>query len=349
VKNIFIYLILSLVLLSCKKYKEKHNNVTTFTASSNTVDFSSAGRVDFNASFSHSTNWTLTITGEQSGAVSTFTGTSSSFQNIEWKGYSDNQSYFMQNEKAIAVLTFDGRPSGAILMITITNVPEFKTNGCFASYGDFETPSKVIGYIDAGGMTHYSYYWAEFNFPMPIANETQGIDSIAIDRNGSKIDAVQGNNYYYIKGVGAQPEFVSGLQYYAQFVPTISTTIPADPSRVWVNFYLYGSGDENAEVDVEYQEADADGSTPYYQGSDDDTWVAHITLKHKGWKLFSVRYSDLIVSSNAALGGSGNHIMEPNKIVSFSTELLKKTNSNAVVEMYFDYPIITVDGPFKPF
>ncbi len=81
---------------------------------------------------------------------------------------------------------------------------------------------------------------------------------------------------------------------------------------------------------------------------DDDAFVAKITLNHKGWKLFSFKYSSLLPSINAAFGGSGNKIMEPNRVTILNLVLTKKSDPDSPVELYFDHPIFTVGGPFDP-
>ncbi|HSZ24380.1 MAG TPA: hypothetical protein VK766_01610, partial [Cytophagaceae bacterium] len=70
--------------------------------------------------------------------------------------------------------------------------------------------------------------------------------------------------------------------------------------------------------------------------------------KHRGWQLFSCRYSDLVISPQALYGGSGNHIYEPASILSFELVLIKLVNANSPIEVYVDYPTITIGGPFVP-
>jgi hypothetical protein len=349
-KPIFLFSLLLLVLLGCHK-KKKHTgepatspiiSVSSFTATPITIDFlAKTDGVFFNASFTTIVTWVLTIKGNQSGAVHTISGTGESLTNIEWKGDHDYWLFFSAGETVTATLSFPTNPATVSLDLNIVNVPNYAMSGSQkALYGDFETPSKVLPIPPST----YSAYWASFNFPNSIPNESQGIDSIALDYTGNAVPSIQGKNYYYIKGLGAQAQFVSGLQYFG----ALSPALPATPENIWVNLYVYGTGDANAALDLEYQESDIDGSTPGYQGEDDDAWVTHLTLNHKGWKLLSFKYSDLVPSANKDFGGSGNKIYEPNRLVSFDFIVLKKSNPNAPVEVYFDYPIITVGGPFKP-
>ncbi|MBX9850931.1 MAG: hypothetical protein K2X86_04150 [Cytophagaceae bacterium] len=312
--------------------------VTAFTATPSSVDFTS-GTVAFNASFTHSVTWILTIRGEVSGAVYETKGIGNGFSNLIWKGTHTGVIFFRKGENAVATLSFYGTSLTASSTVNIVNVRNFAAYGYLPLYGDFEN------FINAsyGPPIVYSPYWAHFNFPNPIPNVEQGADSNLLDYNGNIVPSVQGKQYYYIRGLGNQQVFVSGVQSHSN-----PPSLPATPDNVWVNMYIYGTGDPNAGVEIEYQEDDIDGDAAGYQGDDDDAFVARITLDHKGWKLFSFQYSKLTPSLNAAFGGSGNKIHEPDRIKSFDLVLVKKTNPNSPIEVYFDFPIITVGGPFDP-
>ncbi len=349
-KQLFKFSIVMMVLLACHRdsvnfigpaYISAPDGfaVTSFTSSTTSIDFT-AGTVNFNAAFTSKVSWILTIKGQQSGAVHVVTGIANGFSNIVWTGKNDEVTLFRSGETAIATLSFYGTSLAPSIAITILVAPDYTTYGSYAKYGDFETPSQVI----PTPPNHYSPYFASFNFPTPIPNESQGIDSMAIDYHGNPVPSVQGRKYYYIKGLGNQSVFVSGLQYIGGITPSL----PPDPNNVWVNLYIYGTGDPNAMVTLDYQETDGTGNPYQYEPAKDDAYVATITLSHKGWKLFSFKYSDLPASTDPNFGGSGNKIHEPNLLVSYDLVLLKGSNPNSPVEVYFDYPIITVGGPFKP-
>jgi hypothetical protein len=301
-------------------------NVTAFSGTPSPVDFMSS-IVKFNSTFTHSVSWTLTIKGQKSGAFRQIKGISKGFTNVRWNGSHDGIAFFRKGEQATATLSFYGTTYTSAITIDITDVPDFTLCGQFPQNGDFEDTSKI----------HFPN-WARFN----VAE--QGVDSMAIDYNGNVVPAIQGKKYYYIKGLGTQAVFVDGIQYVGPMMPAL----PATPDNVWVNMFIYGTGNANTAVDIEYQEADADGTNFGYTGTDDDAFVAHITVDHVGWKLFSFKYSSLVPSANANFGGSGNKIHEPSTLMSFDLVLLKKSDPNSPVEVYFDYPIITVGGPFKP-
>ncbi len=347
-KHLFSFSILVLLLFSCSREKTDYLGpsyisapqgfgVTSFTATPSPVDFT-VNPVLLNATFTNSVSWTLTIRGQKSGAIFERKGISNGLSNEEWTGTHDGIFFFRKGETAIATLSFFGTDLTYSVPVIITKPRNFASYGQFPLVGDFENPLLVEPQPPA-----YSPYWASFNYPTAIPNVVQGVDSVAIDYQGNSVPSVEGSKYYYIKGKGDQQVFVSGIQYFGALTPVL----PATPDNIWVNMYVYGTGDKNTAIELEYQESDIDGY-PGYQGYDDDAFVAHINIEHKGWKLFSFKYSSLYPSLNADFGGSGNKIHEPNRLRSFVMVLLKRSNPDAPVEVYVDYPIITVGGPFNP-
>jgi hypothetical protein len=316
--------------------------ITAFTTSAippTGVDFVFA-KVTFNASFSANVTWFLTIVGQQSGAVYQVSGTGNGFTNIIWGGSHTSLFFFHTGETATATLSFMGSSLTSSKDILIKRQASFNTCGTYPKNADFETPVQVLP---------PSGNWASFNYPAgTIVNVEQGITGIdstkfSGDRFGNKIPAVQGRNFYYIRGFGDSPSFVSGLMYLSGAATPITS---ADPNNVWFNVYIYGSGDLNAGLDMEFHEADF--LHVGYDAKVDDSWIYHLELKHTGWKLFSFKYADLTISTNPDLGGHGNKIMEPNRFRQVAFVLLKKLNPNAPVEVFIDYPIFTYGAPFKP-
>ena len=303
--------------------------VTSFTATPPSVNFTS-GTVAFNATFTHTVSWTLTITGQQSGAVYQIDGISNGLTNVVWTGVHNGAAFFRTGETATATLSFFGTSLTSSTTVNITQAPDYTTCGQFPTGGDFEAPSQIIPFNA----------W----YPFGGANVEMGVDSVAVDYGGNPVPSVQGEKYYFIRGLGTQQVFVSGIQYGGALLPAL----PDDADNVWINMYIYGTGDPNTAIELEYQEEDFDGTALGYSGTDDDAFVAKITADHKGWKLFSFQYSKLVPSLNANFGGSGNKIHEPDRLRSFDLILLKKSNPDSPVEVYFDYPIITVGGPFVP-
>lgn len=298
--------------------------VTAFAASSDSANFDSDA-VDFAATFSDPVSWTLTIEGAASGAKKSFNGLSD-VVDITWQGGHDGTYFFRQGEAVTATLSFLGTDKAETLNLDLGATADLTIGSVFPKSGNFEVDAE----IDFPS-------WARFNVT------EQGVDSMARDRNGSLVKPVEGKGYYYIKGIGGDPVFVDGIQYLGPW-----SDIPADPDSVYFNIFLYGSEDPNATLVIELQEEDEDGIKAGYQGQDDDAFVTEVNLTHKGWKMFTFRYSDLTPSVNADFGGSGNKTMEPDRMKGIVLVLLKIQDPSSEVEVFFDYPIITFGGPFNP-
>ncbi len=348
-KALFKFSVLLILLAACKREKLDYIGpayvsaplgfeVTSFTSSLSSVDFTSDS-IKINAVFSSEVSWKLSITGQTSGAVYELSGISSGLKNMDWKGGNTGVFFFRTGENVVATLSFYGTELSSSITIKIITARDFRINNRFLPYGDFENPLKIN---DANN-------WHAFNNTTPpIPNVVQGVDSMAIDYNGNIVPSVQGKNYYFIKGVGNQSVFVSGVSYTRNSGgPLFNNTLPATPDNIWVNIYIYGTGDANIAVDLEYKEDDT-GIVDAYDPKHDDAFVAHLTLNHKGWKLFSFKYSDLVPSTTSGFGDKGNKIHEPERLVTWDLVLMKKSNPDSPVEVYFDYPIVTVGGPFNP-
>lgn len=336
-----IGLLSTLLLLSCNRKDADYIgpafvgvpdgfNVTGFSATPSPVDFTTDSVV-FSATFSHKVSFILRIVGNQSGAVREFRGLADNLNinNANWKGFHDGLTYFRVGEDATATLSFFGTSDTYTTTISISVVRDFTSCGTFPQDADFETPANIVG-----------PNWVPFN----SAGATQGVGATEVDYNGKTVTPVQGSNYYYIRGQGVQNEFVDGIRYDGPLNPAL----PANPDNVWVNVYVYGTGDPNLQINFEMKEADFDGGTAGYQDNEDDSMVATIFADHSGWKLFSFKYSNLSPSLAASFGGSGNKIYEPDRVVGVQVGLLKAVDPNSPVEVYFDFPIITVGGPYVP-
>ena len=68
-----------------------------------------------------------------------------------------------------------------------------------------------------------------------------------------------------------------------------------------------------------YEDDDQNG---FWSQSEEDMLFYEFLVDWNGWKMISVKYSDLEISSNPTSGGSGNKIREPNKISKVRTLLL---------------------------
>jgi hypothetical protein len=342
-------------------------NVSALTPSMTTINFTPPyENVKYNAKFSSSVSWKLTITGQTSGAVHVIEGTSANLSNVIWRGQMDGAQFFKVGEVAEATLSFYGTSLTTSANVTITGVPSYVHCGSQAPGATFDSPS---GTLPATGWNGFNKApnpkipnGAYSTFITTIVNVKQGVavsggtgdNALQSDRNGNLVVAPEGAGYYYIKGLGDQSAYVSGIGFgtylpttYDQFHNYLKSYSPND---IWVNVYLYGSGDANAEAQLEFQECKKclSVTTAGPMAYTDNYWEAYVPLTHIGWKLFSFKYSELTLSTNKSNGGSGDGIQQPGNLWGYDVTLQKVSNPNSPVELFMDYPIITVGGPFKP-
>ncbi len=290
----------------------------SFMASKASVDFSGGtDSISFHASFSHEVSWIVTLTGQTSGAEMVIEGLSSSIDGsncVWWTGGHTGTFFFEDGETVTATLSF----LGSSLNISDSFV--------LTAGRDWSTKANLILPNNNGFELNFTG-WFEYNAPL---NEIVTVPS-----------AVEGTNCVYIFGNGA-PDFVTGIG----TPPGTFAGVPADPDSVYVNLYVYGTGNPNAFVSYQFKEADKDEADLNYGDATDDAWEARITLDFTGWKLFSFKYSQLTASEAADFGGSGNKVHEPDRIKVIQVGL--QTTLSQYAEVYFDYPTITINGPFDP-
>ena len=271
-------------------------------------DFGAGDSVYFVGNFEKLTTVSIEITGRVSGAVKKIQLNADELNqnNSIWFGGSSTLIGF-QKELCDVQISFVGTEiiiKREIEIVGITNFDHKNTIGLESN--GFETNSS-----------------SEF-----FKNCTKVDDFIAAQGNVSVKVPYEVNNPYLFLG---EDNLGSGNFY----------NLPIDPKRVWFNIYVFGTGDANARMFIEFKEADQDNLA--YQNGRDDGVQAFIPLSHQGWQLFSFRYSDLGFSSVSAFGGSGNKTHEPAKI-QMTTYNFENNGGEGV--FYFDLPIYTIDHPF---
>ena len=99
-------------------------------------------------------------------------------------------------------------------------------------------------------------------------------------------------------------------------------TLNANPDNVYFNMMIKGdstlspTNEANSLFKLEfYEDENQDG---YYDQNTEDRLEVEFDVNWNGWKMYSVKYSDLILAWNSG----GNAIREPNKILKFRTLLL---------------------------
>ncbi|MBX9853118.1 MAG: hypothetical protein K2X86_15350 [Cytophagaceae bacterium] len=321
--------------------------VSSYTVGNPTVNFSvpANNKDTFYAAFSHEVSWSIILTGRQSGAVKTITGTSQTIDGSNpawlWDGSHDGLYFFIKNEVVDAKITFLGSNLEYTDSVTVTGTKVFKD----IVVTDFETTAGFISYNDAPGGDN----------PSSAATITDGATMADGEIFKKSVQGIK-SFYWYSNDGGPRPNFFGGGG--ARSVTTFRAQFPNDPDSLYLNVYIYGKGDPNSRLNFGAREDDNDtdvdvgpplvnyNATTHAPKSDDEFQV-QITLDHVGWKLFSFKYSDLTPSASKDNGGNGNGVKEPKRITDITFGLISSPKGN-FVEAIVDFPVITFGGPFDP-
>lgn len=324
-KTFNIALLSALILSSvgCREKKEivgpeyvvanTHLKVTTFAAAKPGVNFANKEQQHFIATLSDRVSWKITLRGQESNAVKVLEGLSDEINesNSSWNGVHDELRFF-NNEKVQATLSFIGTNYSSSTEFTIdapVRYPEALKLGNGFESGAWQGP-----WFDSGER-----------------DPSSGIITT---------QSIQGRKAYLLKGTDVNSSYYLGVIRWAY-----KSELPEKADEVYFNIYAYGTGDATSVLKLAGKE-DENGNKAFDDASE-DAWEKEIPLGHKGWKLFSFKYSDFARAVNKNFGGNGNNIREPHKIMAVDIGLQTSVPGSRA-EAIFDFPVITVGKPFHP-
>ncbi len=300
------------------------------------IDINGEDGLAVNASFSDTVTALVEFRGITSGAKKSLSKTTIQLDasNLLWSGAHDGVVYFQKGEQVEVKLSFYGTKEAFRDTVTLTDVYDFKTD----KTGLLEDASFDFTFNNNGYGSWWSNIGQTVSGPFPSPESKQ---------------------YALLKGsANSNSTWVGGADYGARDGVYIASgngsALPSDPSRVWFNVYVYGIGDDTpSNFSIQFLEAEETGKN---QPGQDDGVLLTIPTTHKGWKLFSYKYSDLPFATYVEYdgngnpiggGGNGNKLHEPHQIdlISFGLESLEQGGD---AQVYFDFPIFTIDGPFDP-
>lgn len=284
----------------------------------------------FTATFKNTVIWQLTITGLNSGAKKVFKGTGTVLDqsNTLWNGGADNPPLKFSNEPVKAVLSFPSFPN-----VTFSTNLYIFIDGSYNYTKSFLVSDFSSVHIYQFGQTppNDGNKWWVSDYKLP--NNT----------NTPYNPSPDGNNYLLFQN-SPQPgnPYIDYMRIDANVsqdgVSSDSTfTLYVDPNQVYFNIYAYNtvtSGTNDAWVTIQFNESDGSQRTFDIK---QPNWT--------GWKLLSVKYSDLVPA--AGTSGSGN----PSKLVSIGWVFLSAQTdltTPETVSIALDHPIFTFGGPYQP-
>ncbi len=165
-----------------------------------------------------------------------------------------------------------------------------------------------------------------------------------------KSDSLAPQGAKYLKMAGTVNwDYLIGLIDFPATAYAASNTFPlaSNPDDVFFNCLIYGVPNTNESLVLFQFKEDENGDGVYNNATTDDEYDYQITVNWEGWKLVTVRYSDITSLSNGQPTiPHGNGIHNPDKIAKIS--MLHLANpANGFAHCKIDYLLFTA-APLQP-
>ncbi len=366
-------LISGLILYSCKRTAVENLGPEYYSAPADFVvsNYNVTNNIDFvasacsiSAAFNHKVSYTITIKGQTSGAEKTYVSIGDKIDVDAlggiWNGGHDGASFFRKDENVSVTLSFLGTDFTDTKIVKIFKARNFITGANILAVGGLNNGYEVAS---------ENGYPTQFSIGSGHANCTDNSVLPLDAKRENTYPLLEGKYYYRVlgKSLDAGGYFVGGIQHrtpsgQGYILPAAWT----DPTQIYYNIYVYGTGDGVTTLLMEFHESDlsSESSKPrnecgltggncatiaknMHNPCSDDAWVYQYPITHIGWKLISVKYSDFPVSISATNGGSGDKIKEPTRVTRLQLGVLAQPPFKSVTAIW-DFPVLTYGAPFDP-
>lgn len=291
-----------------------------FFVSRDSVDFSTGETVYFTCGMSKTSNWKIKITGQSSGAVKEISGTSKTIalNDAIWNGTTSQLPMF-RNEICAIQLTFAGETDTIVDQVKITGV---KSNSGYV-IADFENGLN-------SGWSSFIQQGANMDFQIKTDNF-----------------APQGDDYLNMAGTVNWDWLIGLINFKASADGFVTYPLNPNGNNLYFNAMVYGEpGLINSIVLFQFQEDENGDGT--FTASSDDQYDIEIKVDWVGWKLISIKYSDLVTLVNGSPSSpNGNQQHNPDKIKQINMLHLANPLSGPA-KTKLDYIIFTENGPLNP-
>jgi hypothetical protein len=277
------------------------------------VDFSAVENVSFNAEFNKNVNWTISITGNTSGAVKIIEGFSRfiSSENAVWNGTTTVLPFF-QNEICSIELTIPDE--------------SYSDTAEVAVVGNRIYPGSLVTDWENGvnpGFTEFVQSGADMRFDT-VANPSE---------------SVEGNIFYEMSGEVTFADDLGNIAMPKEAFTDTDFTLSANPELVYFNVFAK-KGPNAAEDIFVFQLMEDDNGNGTYDPGEDDAYeyvIQDLTLE---WNQFSGKYSDL-----SDFNTNGGGIKNPDKLIGI---VILPIGLNVPFEGFLDYIVFSENEPFMP-
>lgn len=295
----------------------------TLDVNRDSVDFANGQTAVFTAEFNKTVDWTLTITGNQTGALKIIEGTSRMLDasNATWNGSVTDFPMF-NLENCTAQLTIQD----------VTDTLEVDTK--------ITTRRALDGFIVADFETGELPGWTKFIQSGADMNFQVTTDS----------DAPEGNSYLNMAGT-VNWDYLIGLYDFNATAYGSGTDVVfplnSNPDAVYFNCLLYGVANTNESI-VLFQLTEDENEDGSFDANTEDQYDLEVKVNWVGWRLISVKYSDLVSLVNGQPATpKGNGLHEPNKLRQIS--MLHLANpALGFASSKLDLVMFSENGPLQP-
>jgi hypothetical protein len=293
----------------------------TFKADRDSVNFTTGQNVIFTATFNKIVDWKITIKGATSKSIKEIIGTSKKIDasNATWNGSTSKFTIFTQ-ENCTATLTIKDVTDTFYVAEKIVGAK--KINGFIVA--DFETGLKT-------GWTKFAQTGANMDFQVKT-------DTLAPE--GKKYLNMAGIvNWDYLIGLIDFPATAYG--------PDKTFPLNTNPDAVYFNCLVYGVPNTNPSI-VLFQFKEDENADGTINANNEDEYDYQVTVDWVGWKLISVKYSQLTYLVNGSPAApKGNGLRNPDKLGKISMLHLANPN-DGFASSKLDLMIFTENAPLQP-
>lgn len=294
-------------------------------------NFANGDIVKYHTKLSIRTNWTIEVIGLNSGAIKVFTGNEKDFDlnPILWNGSITFAPFFRKNEPVVARMRFDNYPD-TLYSDTITISASRPTPAVDILIDDFESPQRAYNTFTEGQQTFNS---TSVNFQGVAPAEKNRFYALGANHGPTASLFLCG------MGLSAKASQGTGNNYFV-----FNTD---NPKRIYFNAYVYGWGDNNAQLSVQFQEDDnLDG---VYQPAQEGTYQQQINVNWTGWKLVSFSYDQTSISTSGGFGNiDATGKKDLDRIINVQFLLLAQPGTAGNTRVGLDYASFTYINPFQP-
>jgi hypothetical protein len=292
-----------------------------FKANKDSVNFANAETVVFSASFNKIVDWKITITGATSKGEKIIKGTSKNIDatNATWNGSVTNFPVF-----AI---------ENCVVKLTIKDVTD-----TFTIAEKIIGAKKNTGFIIADFETGLKPGWVKF--AQTGANMDFQVKTDALAPDGKKYMNMAGTvNWDWLIGLIDFPATAYGT------APTFA--LNTNPDAVYFNCMVYGVPSTNPTL-VLFQFKEDENANGTFDGNTEDEYDFQINVDWVGWKLVSIKYSDISTLVNGVPATpKGNGLHNPNKLGKISMLHLANPN-DGFASTKIDDIIFTENSALQP-